>query len=129
MRYFLMLSMLTLSIILSACGSSANSTGAVDAVEGYITALAGNDEASLSSLSCADWESSALTELDSLQAVTAKVDGLSCQQSGTDGDSALVDCTGKLILSYNGEDQELDLSTRTYKVVEQDGNWLVCGTQ
>ena len=129
MRYLLMLSMLGLSILLSACSSSANSTGAVDAVEGYITALASNDEASLSSLSCADWEASALTELDSLQAVTAKVDGLSCQQSGTDGDTALVDCTGKLILSYNGEDQELDLSTRTYKVVEQDGNWLVCGTQ
>jgi len=101
----------------------------VDAVEGYVNALAGNDEATLSSLSCADWETSALTELDSLQAVTASVDSLSCQQSGTDGDATLVDCTGKMILSYNGEDQELDLSTRTYKVVEQDGNWLVCGVQ
>ena len=117
-----------LSFILSACSTS-NSNGAVDAVEGYVNALAGNDEATLSSLSCADWETSALTELDSLQAVTASVDSLSCQQSGTDGDATLVDCTGKMILSYNGEDQELDLSTRTYKVVEQDGNWLVCGVQ
>jgi len=117
-----------LSFVLSACSTS-NSNGAVDAVEGYVNALAGNDEATLSSLSCADWETSALTELDSLQAVTASVDSLSCQQSGTDGDATLVDCTGKMILSYNGEDQELDLSTRTYKVVEQDGNWLVCGVQ
>ena len=129
MRYTLILSMLSLSILLSACGSSASSTGAVDAVEGYVNALASNDEASLSALSCADWESSALTELDSLQAVTAKVDGLSCQQSGTDGDTALVNCTGKLVLSYNGEDQELDLSTRTYRVVAEGGNWLVCGVQ
>lgn len=128
MRY-LILSMLGLSIVLSACSSTSASTGAVDAVEGYINALASNDEASLSALSCADWETSALTELDSLQAVTAKVDGLSCQQSGTDGDTALVDCTGKLVLSYNGEDQELDLSTRTYRVVEEGGNWLVCGVQ
>jgi len=129
MRYLLILSMLVLSILLSACGSSVDSTGAKDAVEGYVNALASNDEASLAALSCADWESSALTELDSLQAVTAKLDGFSCQQSGTDGETALVNCTGKMVLSYNGEDQELDLSTRTYRVVQQDGNWLVCGAQ
>ena len=129
MRNIIIIAMLSLSILLSACGSSANSNGAKDAVEGYVNALASNDEASLSALSCADWESSALTELDSLQAVTAKVDGLSCQQSGTDGEAALVNCTGKLVLSYNGEDQELDLSTRTYRVMEQDSNWLVCGVQ
>ena len=128
MRYLFILSMLGLSVLLSAC-SSANSNGAADAVEGYVNALAGNDEASLSALSCADWEASALTELDSLQAVTAKLDGFSCQQTGTDGDTALVDCKGKMILSYNGEDQELDLSTRTYKVLEENGNWLVCGVQ
>ena len=125
MRYLTILFMLGLSILLSACSS----TGAVDAVEGYVNALASNDEASLSALSCADWESSALTELDSLQAVTASLDGFSCQQSGTDGETALVDCEGKMILSYNGEDQELDLSTRTYQVVEDGGNWLVCGVQ
>ncbi|HET7144497.1 MAG TPA: hypothetical protein VFI68_10795, partial [Anaerolineales bacterium] len=69
------------------------------------------------------------TELDSLQAVTATLEGFSCQQSGADGETILVNCTGRMILSYNGEDQELDLSTRTYRVVEQDGNWLVCGAQ
>ncbi len=128
--YLSILFMLGLSILLSACGSSANSTGAVvDAVEGYVNALANNDEASLSALSCAEWETDALTELDSLQAVTASLEGFSCQQSGTDGETTLVNCTGKMILSYNGEDQELDLSTRTYKVVEQGGNWLVCGVQ
>ena len=129
MRYLLILSMLGLSILLSACSSSANSTGAKDAVEGYVNALASSDEASLSALACAEWESDALTELDSLQAVTATLEGFSCQQSGTDGETVLVNCVGKMILSYNGEDQELDLSTRTYQVVDQGGNWLVCGVQ
>jgi hypothetical protein len=129
MRYLSILPMLVLSMLLSACGSSANSTGAKDAVEGYVNALASNDEARLAALSCADWESNALTELDSLQAVTATLEGFSCQQSGKDGETVLVNCTGKMILSYNGEDQELDLSTRTYQVVAQDGNWLVCGAQ
>jgi len=129
MRYIIIVSVLGLGILLAACGSSESSNGPQLAVEGYINALAGNDEAALSALSCADWEASALTELDSLQAVTAKVEDLSCGQNGKDGQTVLVHCTGKMILSYNGEDQELDLSTRSYAVVEQNGNWLVCGAQ
>jgi hypothetical protein len=54
---------------------------------------------------------------------------MSCQQTGMDGDTALVDCTGSIIATYNEEDQELDLSVRTYRVVQQGGDWLVCGTQ
>jgi hypothetical protein len=29
--------------------------------------------------------------------------------------------------TYNGEDQALDLSVRTYQVVQQGGEYLVCG--
>jgi len=119
---------LGLSIFLSACGA-ASSNGAVDAVEGYVNALANKDEAALVSLSCADWESDATIELDSFQLVTITLDSFACQQTGTDGEFSLVDCKGKMLLSYNEEAQELDLSTRTYQVVEQDGDWLVCGVR
>lgn len=128
MRNKLTFLMLALSIILSACGASA-SNGAAPAVEGYITALAAKDEAALISLSCADWEEDARIELDSFQLVEVTVNGMSCQQSGTDGDKTLIDCQGMLKMSYNGEPQELDLSTRTYEVVEQGGDWLVCGVR
>jgi type I site-specific restriction-modification system R (restriction) subunit len=47
--------MLALSILLSACGTSA-SGGATTAVEGYITALAAKDQAALISNSCADYK-------------------------------------------------------------------------
>jgi hypothetical protein len=67
--------------------------------------------------------------LDTFQAVAARLDGLSCARTGSDGDTALVTCKGKLIATYGNEDQELDLSTRTYRVIEQGGDWLVCGTQ
>jgi len=58
-----------------------------------------------------------------------KLEGLSCAQTGTDGDAALVTCQGRLIATYGNEDQEIDLSARTYRLVEQGGDWLVCGAQ
>ncbi|MBI5964410.1 MAG: hypothetical protein HY863_13115 [Chloroflexi bacterium] len=129
MKKLLFVYIIGLTIILSACGSGASSSPAVEAVEGYVNAIVANDADSLSALSCADWESDALIELDSLQAVTSTLEGFACQETGKDGDNTLVHCDGKMILSYNGENQELDLSTRTYQVVEQGGDWLVCGVR
>jgi len=120
--------MLALSILLSACGVNASGS-ATTAVEGYITALATKDQAALISNSCADWEDDALIELDSFALVEVTVEGMSCTEAGTDGDKTLVDCTGMLNMSYNGEPQSLDLADRTYEVIEQDGNWLVCGVR
>ena len=128
MRNRIIVLMLALSIILSACGAG-NSNSAADAVESYITALANKDEATLIPLSCADWEDDARIELDSFQLVEVTIDGMSCQQSGADGDNTLVDCTGTLNMSYNGEPQSLDLADRTYEVIEQNGDWLVCGVR
>ncbi|KAA0264929.1 MAG: hypothetical protein EDM79_17590, partial [Chloroflexi bacterium] len=103
---------LVLSILLSACGASA-SGGATTAVEGYITALASKDQAALISNSCADWEDDALIELDSFALVEVTVDGMSCTEAGVEGDKTLVNCTGMLNMSYNGEPQSLDLADRT----------------
>lgn len=128
MKKTLFVCIVGLGILLSACGNSASSP-AVGAVEGYVNAIVANDADKLSSLSCADWESDALIELDSLQAVTSTLEGFACQETGKDGDNTLVHCDGKMILSYNGENQELDLSTRTYQVIEQGGDWLVCGVR
>ncbi len=120
--------MLALSIILTACGAS-TSDRAAPAVEGYITALAAKDEAALISNSCADWEDDALLELDSFALVEVTVEGMACAESGTDGDKTLVDCQGTFQMSYGGEPQVLDLSARTYEVINQSGDWLVCGVR
>jgi hypothetical protein len=124
--YPIALILVILAVLLVACGGKADS-GAVRAVEDYLNALINKDDTRISSLSCADWEMMALLELDSFQAVETRLEGLSCSEVGTDGDTLLVNCQGKIIATYNDEDQELDLSLRTYQVVKQGGEYLVCG--
>jgi hypothetical protein len=115
-------------LLFSACSGKAGDP-ASRAVEEYLTALVNKDSTSLSALSCADWESSALLELDSLQAVKTRLDGLSCTTTGTVGSTSKVDCQGKLLATYNGEDQSLDLAARSYTVVQQGEEYLVCGAK
>ena len=123
----LILSILLALIILAACAS--NNDAPVKAVESYLNALVNKEADKLPTLVCGEWEEDALIELDSFQAVTARLENLSCSQTGTDGDTVLVLCTGNIVATYNDEDQQLDLSTRTYQVVQQSGDWLVCGTR
>ena len=127
MRKFLFILLLA-SILLTACASSASDAPA-KAVEDYLNALVAKDAGRLPTLVCGYWEEDALIELDSLQAVNARLDSVSCSQNGADGNFALVDCTGSIVLTYNNEDQNLDLSLVTYQVVEESGAWLVCGKQ
>ena len=116
------------TLALTACASGSSDASA-KAVEDYLDALVAKDADRLSTLSCGEWEDDALLELDSFQAVTARLDGVACEQTGTDGDIALVLCNGRIIATYNDEDQDLDLSVRTYQVVQEGGEWLVCGVR
>lgn len=113
--------------ILAACQSSDAGHPAVAALETYLQALADKDEATLSQLSCADWELNSLLELDSFQAVDTKLEGLDCQQTASGDGTASVMCQGQIVASYFGEEQNFDLSERSYTMVEQNGDWLVCG--
>jgi hypothetical protein len=113
------------AIILVGCKRGQD--GAAQAIKAYIQALSDKDSVKISNLSCEDWEKSALLEIDSLTSVGSKVVNLACQQSGQDGVDTYVSCTGMLDLDYNGEAQEIDLSTRTYIVRQEDGEWRMCG--
>jgi hypothetical protein len=115
------------NFLLTACASKI--AAPVGAVENYLTALVEKDADRLPTLVCGEWEEDALIELDSFQAVTARLENVSCELTGSDGDIALVNCTGNIIASYNNEDQALDLSVRTYQVTQAGGEWLVCGTR
>jgi len=119
-----------LIFILTACsGSVSDSSTPSKVVEAYLTSLVNKDSSSLSTLSCSDWEASALMELDSLQAVEVRLEGLTCKDAGPSGEFSFVNCHGNIVATYNGEDQNIDLSNRNYRVVNQDGEFLVCGYQ
>jgi hypothetical protein len=124
---FIMLTFIMATLMLSACSPSSSDAPA-QAVESYLTALVEKDADRLATLSCGEWEDDALLELDSFQAVTARLEGMACEQTGTDGDTVLV-INGKIIATYGNEDQELDLSVRTYQVIQEGGEWLVCGVR
>ena len=124
----ILFTLLLANILLTACAPSASDAPA-KAVENYLNALVAKDAARLPTLVCGDWEEDALIELDSLQAVNARLENAACSQTGTDGNFALVDCAGSIVLTYNNEDQNLDLSLVTYQVVEESGESLVCGKQ
>ena len=126
MRKIVFLVVIALSLALASCGSS-DTDAPVKAVEKYLNALVAKDADRLPTLVCGEWEEDALIELDSLQAVSARLENVSCSQTGTDGDTALVHCTGNIVLTYDTEDQNIDLSVVTYQVIEEGGDWLVCG--
>lgn len=128
MRKLILILAITLNVILlAACAS--NNDAPAQAVKNYLNALVNKEADKLPAFVCGEWEEDALIELDSFQAVTARLEDVSCSQTGTDGDTALVLCTGNIVATYNNEDQKLDLSVRTYQVIEQGGDWLVCGTR
>jgi hypothetical protein len=129
MRKLLLLLFIMIAVLaLAACGAS-DAEAPAQAVENYLTALVAKDASRLPTLVCGDWEADALIELDSFQAVTARLENLACSQTGTDGETALILCTGNIVATYNGEDQALDLSGRTFQVTQEGGEWLVCGTR
>lgn len=125
--FLILFIVLIANILLMACSS--NSDAPAKAVENYWDVIAAKNAERLPTLVCSDYEEVALTVLDSLQAVAARLEGVSCNQAGTDGDIALVNCTGNMVLTYDTENQEIDLSVFTYEVVEEGGGWLVCGTR
>jgi hypothetical protein len=110
--------------LLSACAAAKHP--AAVAVESYLQALVDKDEARLVSLTCPDFESDALLQLDSFSLVKTKLEGLDCQAQAQD-DTAQVTCQGQILATYGTEDQQFDLSEKTFQVVNQGGDWLVCG--
>jgi len=126
-RSVLLFALLLVLLSLSAC--TEQKSPAVQAVEAYQMAFASKDADELAQLSCAAWEAQALLEMDSFQAVGTQLEAVACTEAGTTGDAVLVTCEGSINLTYGDEKRSFDLAGRTYTVVEEGSNWLVCGAQ
>ena len=111
----------------AACSSTNQSQPAADAVTAYLEALIDKEENALINQACAEWESQAKLEFDSFAAVEVALEGPGCSETGQDGSVTLVNCTGKIIASYGEEDLIIDLAERTYQVINEGGEWRMCG--
>jgi len=112
-------------LFLTAC--SGGSGNAAIVVQQYFTALAEKDVDQVVALSCAAWEESARMDADTFSLYPVTAENIACQVSGVEGDVTVVDCTGKLVLDYNGDLEEINLADRSYLVVSAGGEWRMCG--
>lgn len=102
-------------------------SGPTAAIESYLQTRITGDTQKLIAQSCKAWESGANLDADSIRNRNPKLDSVACQKTGQDGDTTLVNCTGKIITNYDGKDNAVELSKQTYKVVQEDGQWKMCG--
>ncbi len=114
-------------IILSGCSSATSS--APQAVQSYLQAIIKRDETALVSHTCAAWEAQARVEYNSFTAVKLSLQNVSCQETGQSGEFTLVNCQGSIIASYGAEDLVLELDEKTFRVLQEAGEWRVCGYQ
>lgn len=122
---FVLLALGTLA--LAAC---ADSGSASDAVEAYLRAKVEADADKMVSLACPAWEAQALEEAASFKAVRAELEDMACEARGEDGEYTLVVCSGDLIIHYGGEEpRRQPLSDITYRAIEDDGEWKMCGEE
>lgn len=117
-------------ILLAGCASTqkdAAKDAAGSAVENYFQAIVSGDASRIATVSCPAWEETARGEVASFAGVKARLNQVSCKSTTTQQDQATVECTGNIIATYNNEDQTFELQGRTFNVVRQNGEWLVCG--
>jgi hypothetical protein len=121
----LFITVMLFALLLSACASKADLPAA--AVEAYWKAMAAKDNAALSSLSCADYEATAVSTMDSFISVDLVLTDLSCTSTNNTGDKADVTCKGSLSASYGTEKFDFDLSNKIFVASNPAGDWLMCG--
>ena len=108
-------------------GTAAGNDNAAQAIYAYLQARVDGDANRIVALSCSKWEPQARIEVASFKAVKPRLEEVSCKTAGTDGETTLVTCLGKIVTSYNGERRDFDVSHRQYVAVNDGGEWRMCG--
>lgn len=111
----------------AACGTAQPVDQAPAAVESYLQArVAGNAEQMIA-LSCSDWEAKARIEASTFQSMKAELEGVACTVDSSTSGEAAIQCTGRIVTSYNGESREWRLDERAFRTVLEGGEWRMCG--
>jgi ABC-type glycerol-3-phosphate transport system substrate-binding protein len=123
--WLLLLAAGLLILALAACSSPASDPAGV--VVEYYRALVDGNLDRMKSLSCAAWEENAQLEFDAFAGVETALGDLTCQAAGTDGEYTLVECSGAIEATYGNEVQDFDLGGVSYRVLQEAGEWRMCG--
>ncbi|MBI5957590.1 MAG: hypothetical protein HY866_02575 [Chloroflexi bacterium] len=123
----ILLTLLLISLTLSAC---ADKSSAPESIENYLKTKVKGDADKLASLSCKEYEAQALLDAASFESVNARIDKLTCKETGKQDKFTLISCEGTLVIQYRGEDpREQNLSGTTYLAIKEDDEWKMCGQQ
>ncbi len=123
MRFFRLLVLLTLTVVLTACsaGASRNDDAAI-AVETYLQAKVAGDGDTIQALLCSELEQNLEREKQTFASVTeANVENMACTHTG----NGRVACEGNITALYGTEVTDFPLTT--YRAVNEDGEWKWCG--
>ena len=120
-----MIGVMLLGLLLAGC--QADEDGAARAVEAYLQARVETNLDRMTQLSCPDWETQARVEAATFQAMNAQLEDVICATSGSDGGFTLVSCSGKITTTYQGEAREWSVSDNQYRVLDDGGEWRMCG--
>jgi hypothetical protein len=123
MKYGLRLMLLGAVLPLAACAQGDPAA----TVEAYLQAKVASDLSRMQSLSCAAWEGQAVIEATSFESMNAELDGMACQADGELDGATRVNCEGQITTVYNGETREWNLGAFPYRLVQEDGEWKMCG--
>ena len=125
----LLASFAVITLLLSSCSGSSNSDAAATAVKDYWQAMVSRDLNQAIAHSCASWETQARTEFNSFSAVKLKLENVACTVKSQAATEAQVTCNGSIIANYGAEDLTIDIANRIYRVVNESGEWRMCGYQ
>lgn len=65
--------------------------------------------------------------LDSFGNVEASLIDFACETINDEGAAAKVTCEGAISATYDGEAREFSLSEQNYLVIQEGGEWRMCG--
>lgn len=108
-------------LMLAGCASETPA----QVVEAYFRAIIEDQPERLAELSCAAWEADALTAAASFRGTGAALEDLQCEAAGEDAGYQIVQCQGRIVVVYQGEQRAFPLSR--YRVVQENNAWRMCG--
>ncbi|MGD2058151.1 MAG: hypothetical protein PVI04_05415, partial [Anaerolineales bacterium] len=85
------------------------------------------DVVAATNLSCLAWEEGAYAEASSFETVEVRLEGVSCEVIDSGEEYQRVTCDGEIVANYGGEDQDIALASRDFYVIEEGGEWRMCG--